>query len=148
MVNWSSYSNRWCYFFSVANNIISSKLGLFLSFLFAFLFYLTLSTLTVPQIEDNRIYKEILKYSPYKLERRLHIGKWGTFIVNKSTDFEERTYSHEQLNRLRELDKKWIESHVRIHNNHVVIVRYQKESIKISIKTKDEIKFLKKNFDI
>ena len=128
--------------------MISNKLGLFLSFLFAFLVYLTLSTLATPQIEDNRIYKEIIKYSPYRLERRLHIGKWATFIVDKSTNFEERTYSHNQLNRLRELDKKWIESHVRIELNYVVIVKYQKKSIKILIQNENERKFLKETFSI
>jgi len=128
--------------------LISNKLGLFLSFLFAFLVYLTLSILTTPQIEDNRIYKEIIKHSPYKLERRLHIGKWATFIVDKSRNFEERIYSHNQLTRLRELDKKWIESYVKIKHNYVLIDKPQKKSIKILIQNEDEREFLKDMFSI
>ena len=124
------------------------KLGLLAGFLFAFLVFIILNQYKVPEIDDKSIYKKLIKYSPYRLERRLHIGKYATFIVHKETNEIKRTYGHESYDDLKKINKKWIEEHVRIHGKYIVIVRYQKTSIKILLQNEEEKRYLLDNFEI
>ncbi|MBL0708379.1 MAG: hypothetical protein JJW00_04960 [Sulfurimonas sp.] len=118
-------------------------------FIFALLFgFLVMGVLAMkralPEPKEERIYKAIKVYSPYKLEKR--IG--GLSIINTKTDEKEKPSSAEVLYRLDELDKEWAKEHLSVEGSDVVIVRDNNETVKILIQTPQERAFIKSFFGI
>ncbi len=125
---------------------MTAKKGLFLGFLFAFLVLGFVSMQrAMPEAKEDRIYKEIKVYSPYKLEKR--IG--GLTIVDTRTGDKEKPEAAEVLLRLDELESKWGNKHLRVDNNHIVVIGDNNQTIvEIFIETTAERAFLKKFYGI
>jgi len=98
----------------------------------------------MPENKEERIYKAIKAYSPYKLEKRLG----GLTIINTKDGTKEKPNAAEVLLRIDELDKKWAKKHLSVVNNDVLITRENNTTIKIFIKTPKERAFLKSFFGI
>ena len=122
------------------------KKGLFIGFLFAFLVMGFVSMQrAMPDAKEDRIYKAIKVYSPYKLEKIMG----GLAIQNIQTGEKEKPSAAEVLLRLDELDKEWGKSHLRIENNDVIVMGENNQMIvKIFIETEKERKFLQTFYGI
>ena len=125
---------------------MSVKKGLIFGLLFGFLVLGILSMQrATPQHKEERMYKAIKVYSPYKLEKRMG----GLTIVNKLTGEKEKPSAAEVLHRLDELDQKWGKSHLVVRDNDVVILGDNNQTVvKIFIETEKERAFLKTFFGI
>jgi len=124
----------------------SAKKGLFWGVLFAFLVmgFLAVQKATPPQKED-RIYKAIKVYSPYKFEER--IG--GLTIVDKRDGTKEKPSAADVLLRMDELEKKWGHSHLKVKKDELTVLGDNNQSVtKIFIKNKKERKWLKSFYGI
>lgn len=122
------------------------KQGLIFGLIAAFLIMGALAMKrAAPDAKEERIYKEIKVYSPYKLEKR--IG--GLAIVDSRDGTKEKPSAADSLHRLDELDKKWGKEHLRVEGNQVLIIGENNQSIaKIFIENKRERDFLKSFFGI
>ena len=99
----------------------------------------------MPEAKEDRIYKAIKIYSPYKLEKRMG----GLTIVNVQTGVKEKPESADVLHRYDELDKKWGKKHLKVENNDVIIMGENNQTIvKIFIETTKERAFLKRFYGI
>jgi len=99
----------------------------------------------MPEPKEDRIYKAIKEYSPYKLEKRLG----GLTIVDTRNDIKEKPSASEVLLRLDELDKIWGKTHLSIIDNNTILVKKDDNSTaKISIENDKERKFIKSFFGI
>jgi hypothetical protein len=125
---------------------MSIKKGLFIGFLFAFIVmgFVAMQRAT-PSAKEERIYKEIKVYSPYKLDKI--VG--GLAIIDSRTGEKEKPSASEVLHRLDELDAKWGRTHLRVENNNVIVLGENNQSVmKIFIETSKEREFLQKFFGI
>jgi len=122
------------------------KKGLFFGVLFASLVLGFLSMKrAMPQPKEERIYKELKVYMPYKLEK--YVG--GLEIVDKRNDTKEKPSAAEVFLRLDELEKEWGHKHLKIEGSTLVIMGENNLSIgRLSIKTPKEQQFLNKFFGI
>ena len=125
---------------------MSVKKGLFIVFLFAFLVMGFVSMQrAMPDAKEDRIYKAIRVYSPYKLEKR--IG--GLTILDSRTGDKEKPEAAEVLHRLDEVDKKWAKKYLRIENNDVLIMGENNQTmVKIFMETEKEKQFVKTFYGI
>jgi hypothetical protein len=99
----------------------------------------------MPSHKEERIYKAIEVYSPYKLEKRMG----GLSIVDSRTGSKEKPESADVLLRFDEVNKNWGHSHLKVINNDVVVLGDNNQSIvKIFIETEKERAFLKKFYGI
>ncbi|WP_324171944.1 hypothetical protein [Sulfurimonas sp.] len=98
----------------------------------------------MPEPKEERIYKAIKVYSPYKLEKRMG----GLEILNTQTDEKEKPSNAEVLHRLDELDKEWAKEHLSVEGNDLVITTNDDETVKILIETPKERAFIKSFFGI
>ncbi|EDZ63009.1 hypothetical protein SMGD1_1433 [Sulfurimonas gotlandica GD1] len=125
---------------------MSVKKGLIFGLLFGFLVLGILSMQrAMPQDKEERIYKAIKVYSPYKLEKR--IG--GLTIINSQTGIKEKPSAAEVLHRLDELNKEWGKNHIVIKDNDAIILGDNNQTVvKIFIETEKERTFLKNFYGI
>ena len=125
---------------------MSPKKGLLIGFLFAFLVMgIIAMQRAVPDTKDERIYKAVKVYSPYKLEKR--IG--GLTIINTQTGTKEKPSAAEVLHRIDELDKEWGKTHLQVSNNDLIILGDNNQSVvKIFIETEKERAFIKSFYGI
>lgn len=125
---------------------MNAKKGVLLGFLFAFLVMGFVSMQRAnPDAKEERIYKAIKVYSPYKLEKRMG----GLTIVDTQTGTKEKPSAAEVLHRLDELDKAWGKSHLKVENNDVVILGDHNQTvIKIFIETEKERAFIQSFYGI
>ncbi len=99
----------------------------------------------MPEAKEDRIYKAVKVYSPYKLEKR--IG--GLSIVNTQTGEKEKPDAAEVLLRLDELDKQWGKKHLKVSGNEVLVLGENNQTIvRIFIKNEKERAFLHNFFGI
>jgi hypothetical protein len=99
----------------------------------------------MPEAKEDRIYKAIEVYSPYKLEKRMA----GLTIVNTQTGIKEMPQSADVLLRLDELNKEWGKSHLKVSENEVTVLGDNNQSVvKIFIETNKEREFLKRFYGI
>ncbi|WP_457744251.1 hypothetical protein [Sulfurimonas sp.] len=122
------------------------KKGLFLGVLFAFfaLGFIAIQKAT-PKAKEDRIYKEIKVYSPYRFEKRMG----GLTIINKTTGKKEKPNAADALYRMDDLDKTWGKKHLKIVDNSVVVIGDHNQTVtKIFIKNIKEKKWVKKFFGI
>jgi hypothetical protein len=122
------------------------KKGLFIGFLFAFLVLgFVAMQRAMPESKEQRIYKAIKVYSPYKMEKI--VG--GLAIIDTRTGDKEKPSAAEVMLRYDELDKKWGHQHLRVEGDQVVVLGENNQSIaKIFIETQKERQFLNKFFGI
>jgi len=125
---------------------MSAKKGLFIGFLFAFLVMGFISMQrAMPDAKENRIYKAIRVYSPYKVEKR--IG--GLTITDLRNGEKEKPSAADFYHRLDEVDKVWGNKHLRIDNNDVVVLGENNQSVvKIYLETEAERKFVQSFYGI
>lgn len=99
----------------------------------------------LPEAKEDRIYKAIEIYSPYKLEKRMG----GLTIVDTQTGTKEMPQSADVLLRFDELNKGWGNSHLRVIGNEVAVLGDNNQSVvKIFIETPKERAFLKRFYGI
>ncbi len=125
---------------------MSAKKGLFIGFLFAFLVmgYVSMQR-AMPETKENRIYKAIRVYSPFKVEKRLG----GLTIVDSRSGEKEKPSAGEFYHRLDEVEKEWGKSHLLIDTNDVVVIGDNNQSVvKIYLETEAERKFVKTFYGI
>ena len=125
---------------------MSVKQGFFLGLLFAFfaLGFIAIQKAT-PAAKEDRIYKEIKVYSPYKFEKRMG----GLTIINTKTGEKEKPNSADALYRMDDLDKQWGRKHLQVVANNVVVLGDNNQTVtKIFIETKKEREWLHRFFGI
>ncbi len=122
------------------------KRALFVGFLLAFLVLgFVAMQRAMPEAKEERIYKAIKIYSPYKLEKI--VG--GLAIIDIRTGNKEKPGAAEVLLRYDELDKQWGSRHLRVEGNHVIVLGEHNQSItKIFIETPKEREFLRTFYGI
>ncbi len=125
---------------------MNAKKGLFLGLLFAFFVMGVLSMQrAMPDAKEERIYKAIKVYMPYKVEKRMG----GLTLIDTRDGRKEKPDAASFYHRLDELEKEWGKQHLRVVNNDVVVVGDNNQSIvKIFIQTQQEREWLHKFFGI
>jgi len=125
---------------------MSAKKGLFIGLLFAFFVMGILSLQrALPDAKEERIYKALKVYMPYKVEKRMG----GLTIVDIRDGRKEKPDAASFYHRLDELEKEWGKEHLRVVNNDVVVLGENNQSIvKIFIETKQERDWLHNFFGI
>ena len=99
----------------------------------------------MPEAKEDRIYKAIRIYSPYKVEKRLG----GLTIVDSRDGEKEKPSPAEFYHRLDEVDKEWGNKHLRVENNDVVILGENNQSVvKIYLENEAERKFVQSFYGI
>ncbi|MCW8838188.1 MAG: hypothetical protein OQJ77_06570 [Thiovulaceae bacterium] len=125
---------------------MNPKKGLMFGLLFGFLVlgFLAMQR-AAPEAKEDRIYKAIVKYSPYQYEKRLG----GLSILNTVTGTKEKPSAAEVLHRKDELDKQWAKTHLKVENNDVIVMGDNNQTIvKIFIESVKEREFIKSFFGI
>jgi len=125
---------------------MSAKKGLFIGFLFAFLVmgYVSMQR-AMPEAKEDRIYKAIRVYSPYKVEKRMG----GLTIIDSRDGRKEKPSAAEFYHRLDEVDKEWGVKHLRVDSNDVVILGDNNQTVvKIYLETEAERKFVQSFYGI
>ena len=99
----------------------------------------------MPHHKEERIYLEIKKFSPYKLQKR--VG--GLEIIDTRDDTKEKPSSAEVMLRLDEVEGVWGKSHLRVENSTLEVLDDNGSTIaKIGIENKKEREFLKNFYGI
>jgi hypothetical protein len=122
------------------------KKGIFLGVVFAFfvLGFIAIQKAT-PTTKEDRIYKEIKLYSPYKFEKRMG----GLTIVDIRDGHKEKPNAADALYRMDDLDQQWGKKHLRIEGDEVIVVGENNQTVtKIFIKTKKEREWVHNFFGI
>ena len=101
---------------------------------------------SVPETKNNRVYKEIKKYSPYYLDKRFG----GLTIMSKEDkDFKEKPLNIEVFHRLDELEKDWGKLHLKLNVNKLVVIDNNSSTVAIiKLDNKDEIQFINRFYGI
>jgi len=93
----------------------------------------------MPDAKNERMYKEITKYSPYYMEKT--IG--GLTIIDKRDGRKEKPSAAEVMHRMDELQKEWGKKHLKVVENDLIIMGENNQTIvKVFIQEHDERKFL------
>ncbi len=125
---------------------MTPKKGLIFGFLFAFLVmgFMAMQR-AMPDAKEDRIYKAIQVYSPYKIEKR--IG--GLTIIDSRDGSKEKPSASEVMLRYDEVTKQWGKKHLRVKGSDVIVVGDNNQTVtKIFIETKKEREFLKRFYGI
>ncbi len=125
---------------------MSAKKGLFAGFIFAFfvLGFISMQR-AMPETKEDRIYKAISVYSPYKLEKRMG----GLTIIDTRTGTKEKPEAADVYHRLDEVEKIWGKANLRVENNDVLIMGENNQTIvKIYMETEAEKKWVKDFYGI
>jgi hypothetical protein len=125
---------------------MNAKQGIFIGVIFAFLVMGFVSMQrAMPEAKEERIYKEITLYSPYRVEKRMG----GLSLVNKQTGTTEKPSAAEFYHRLDEVQKEWGKEHLKVVGNEVEILGDNNQTIvKIFIETEKEKAFVKSFYGI
>ncbi len=98
-----------------------------------------------PQHHDKRVYKELKKYIPYYLEKR--VG--GFQIMMKGSKEKEKPPIDQVFSRLDQLEKGWGKDALKIVNNDLIVMDKNGTQVgKISLKTKEEKQWVELFFGI
>ncbi len=125
---------------------MTPKKGLFIGFLFAFLVmgFMAMQR-AMPEAKEDRIYKAIQVYSPYKMEERLG----GLSIIDSRDGSKEEPSAADVMLRYDEVTKLWGKKHLKIEGSDVIVMGDNNQTIiKIFIETKKEREFLKRFYGI
>jgi hypothetical protein len=99
----------------------------------------------LPEQKNERMYKEITKYSPYYMEKT--IG--GLTIIDKRDDRKEKPSAADVMHRMDELQKEWGKEHLRVVESDLIILGENNQTVvKIFIKDQQERKFLQDFYGI
>ena len=99
----------------------------------------------LPSHKEERIYKAISAYSPYKLEKR--IG--GLTIIDSRTGDKEKPASADVLLRFDEVNQIWGKSHLKVEGTDLLISGENNQTVvKIFIENQNERDFPKTFYGI
>ena len=123
---------------------VKKALGLGAVFAFFILGVVALKQ-AMPAHKEERIYKAISTYSPYKLEKR--IG--GLTIIDSRTGDKEKPASADVMLRFDEVNEIWGKSHLKVQGSDVIVLGDNNQTlVKIFIENKQERDFLKTFYGI
>jgi len=93
----------------------------------------------MPNHKEERIYKEIQKYSPYVMEKRMG----GLLITDKRDGRKEKPSNAEVFHRMDELEQQWGNKHLKIEGSELHIIGENNQTItRIFIESLNEKEFL------
>lgn len=99
----------------------------------------------MPSKKEQRVYKEISLYSPYKLQKS--VG--GLQILDKRTGETESNSAKQIHHRLDYLQSEWGKDHLKIEGDQVLILGENKQIIaRIFIETEKERSFIKSFYQL
>jgi len=99
----------------------------------------------MPGAKEDRIYQEILVYSPYKMEKRMG----GLLIIDKRDGRKEKPSNAEVFHRMDELEQQWGNKHLRIVGSDLHVIGENNQTmVRIFIETDKEKKFLQTFYGI
>ena len=99
----------------------------------------------MPDAKNERMYKEITKYSPYYMEKT--IG--GLSIIDKRDGRKEKPSAADVMHRMDELQKEWGKEHLKVVENDLIIMGENNQTIvKVFIQEQNERKFLKEFYGL
>ena len=99
----------------------------------------------MPAHKEQRIYKAINVYSPYKLEKR--IG--GLTIVDSRDGRKEKPSAAEVYLRLDELEKTWAKEHLRLKDSELTVLGENNQTVvQIHVENEKEMAFVKSFYGI
>ena len=99
----------------------------------------------LPDQKNERMYKEITKYSPYYMEKT--IG--GLSIIDKRDGRKEKPSAADVMHRMDEVQKEWGREHLKVENSDLIILGENNQTlVKVFIQTEDERKFLQEFYGI
>ncbi|SFV52406.1 hypothetical protein MNB_SV-6-159 [hydrothermal vent metagenome] len=101
---------------------------------------------SLPESKNDRIYKEIKKYSPYYLDKRFG----GLLILNKEDkEFKEKPTNMEVFHVLDKLEKAWGKSHIKLSGSNLIISDNNGTTkATIVIQNEDEMNFVRQFYGI
>ena len=122
------------------------KSGIFIGVIFAaFILGFVALKQAMPEAKEDRIYKAIKVYSPYKFEKNMA----GLTIIDTRDGRKEKPSNADVLYRMDELDQQWGKKHLRIVGNDVEVLGDHNQTVtKIFIQTDKEKAWVKKFFGI
>jgi len=116
-------------------------------------FFLAFLTLAIsaflegkPAPKNERVYKNVQKFSPYYLEKRFG----GLQIKNKEDkEFKEKPTNSTLFKEFERLEKKWGNSHLKLENNALIILDNNgTELSKLPLQTEEELTFIHQYYGI
>lgn len=115
-------------------------------FLFIFIFLSAVALITnMPEKKDVRVYKEIVKYFPYKIKKEFG----GLDITDTRTNKDLDVPNAKVFVIYDDLLKKWGKTHLRLQNNTLIILNEDKsERAKIALKNNKDIEWVKNFFSL
>ncbi len=115
-------------------------------FLFIFIFLSAVALITnMPEKKDVRVYKEIVKYFPYKIKKEFG----GLDITDTRTNKDLDVPNAKVFVIYDDLLKKWGKTHLRLQNNTLIILNDDKsERAKIALKNNKDIEWVKNFFSL
>ncbi len=115
-------------------------------FLFIFIFLSAVALITnMPEKKDVRVYKEIIKYFPYKLKKEFG----GLDITDTRTNKDLDVPNAKVFVIYDDLLKKWGKTHLRLQNSTLIILNDDKsERAKIALKNNKDIEWVKNFFSL
>ncbi len=101
---------------------------------------------SAPSHKEERIYKEIKKYSPYYFEKRFG----GLEILSKEDkEFKIKPSNMEVFHKMDELQKTWGKKHLKVEGKNLIIYDSSDKIVKkIPILTEQEMTFLHNFFGV
>ncbi len=115
-------------------------------FLFIFIFLSAVALITnMPEKKDVRVYKEIVKYFPYKIKKEFG----GLDITDTRTNKDLDVPNAKVFVIYDDLLKKWGKTHLKLQNNTLIILNDDKsERAKIALKNSKDIEWVKNFFSL
>lgn len=93
-----------------------------------------------PEAKNKRIYQEVIKYSPYYIDKR--VG--GLNIKSRENEeFKEKPDNVKVFLRLDELEKAWGKTHLKLENSQLIILDDNGSTLStFPLESQDEIDFI------
>ncbi len=115
-------------------------------FLFIFIFLSAVALITnMPEKKDVRVYKEIVKYFPYKIKKEFG----GLDITDTRTNKDLDVPNAKVFVIYDDLLKKWGKTHLKLQNSTLIILNDDKsERAKIALKNSKDIEWVKNFFSL
>ena len=115
-------------------------------FLFIFIFLSAVALITnMPEKKDVRVYKEIVKYFPYKIKKEFG----GLDITDTRTNKDLDVPNAKVFVIYDDLLKKWGKTHLKLQNSTLIILNDDKsERAKIALKNNKDIEWIKNFFSL
>ncbi len=115
-------------------------------FLFIFIFLSAVALITnMPEKKDVRVYKEIVKYFPYKIKKEFG----GLDITDTRTNKDLDVPNAKVFVIYDDLLKKWGKTHLKLQNSTLIILNDDKsERAKIALKNNKDIEWVKNFFSL